>query len=551
VVLVSAAAAFAAACGNTVFVDPDQALKESLVFTSVERLVVDNDERAYFEVHIGNRGALDRVRLYAEGPSIRFALPIDEAILQPCFDRETCISVTLGPGVPMDVDHLALEMPEIGYRTSARLAIARLGGYDFAGESRSNNHAVELHIDDPIRRHYSALEPSNTLDADGNPVASRSILLFPRAFEAIAAPGACSIPAGPKATGWTLETANPFNIDAAFSDGSNPLTCVSVRPSLPKDGNAVGALTIGARAVVTRFQHVYTPPVEISPLVFMILFDLELPTEQRCTEAEDLVRSSIMDAATDLAADAANGGIGGAEIMMLDPIQIANAGGVLCHQANDRAFDGDATQQAVESALNARFGAVRRIRVVFVYASNLNLAVPPDLVSEVNILRAGFNGSTHPNHRDLFLGIAPSKPLMFLSPDRSMDWLATDEPSFRGAIKELLKNLWPFKTVVHTDQTVVPLIENEEKGRFRAYRICSASEAIRPLGTRREGLSAIDVGPDGPAYTVSLPPEVLVESLGFAAPSVTVDWEGCEGLCDLPAEGTDASIPWERAPGCS
>jgi hypothetical protein len=537
-------------CGNTVFVDPDRALKASLVFTHIERLVVMGDDRSYFEVHIANRTAIDRVRLYAEGPSTRVALPMDGAIVQPCFDRETCISLTLGPGVPMEVDHLALEVPEIGHRLASRLTVSTLTGYDLSGAAQAGNQTVEVEVDDPIRRHFPSLEPSNTIDDSGNVIGMGTILIFPRTFDALASSGGCGLPAGPTAEGWTTESSTPFAIAASFSGGSDPLTCISIRPTHPKGGNAIGALTIGARAVVTRFQHVYTPPVEISPLVYLPLFDLELPTVDRCNAAESLVETAIMDAATDLATEAMMGGSSGAEIMMLPAVQIANASGVLCHQSNDRTFDGMAVASQAESALVDRFGGTRRVRVVLVYATNLDLDLPPSLVSAFQSLRAGFDGSIDPNHRDLLLGIAPEKPLMFLTPDRSMDWLATDEPSFRGAIKTVLKDVWPFRTVVHTDQTIVPLTTDDQRGRFREYRICSASKDVTPIGMKLPDLTVIEVGPDGPAYRVSLPEEVLVESLGFMIPSVSVGWEGCEALCDHPAPSGDGVTPWTRAPGC-
>src|SRR5262249_1363526 len=153
-----------------------------------------------------------------------------------------------------------------------------------------------------IRRFYGPGEVARVLE-NGNVVSATSILLFPREFDATSARGGCGLPATAGEGPWNAVDENPFNVPAIFDNTADPETCISVRPRLPREGNGVIAVSIPARAVVTRFVHMYVPPVEIAPLVAIILFDLEIPNEERCSAAQTLVHSAVLDAMTEIAGD--------------------------------------------------------------------------------------------------------------------------------------------------------------------------------------------------------------------------------------------------------
>lgn len=535
-----------AACGRVVFVDPNAAARAGLKIISAQRLTVAGDPRDYFHVRIGTRARMDQIRLRAEGPPGSFELPLDGQDAQFCGDRDLCISVTLGPGMPREgLDSLALEAPEIAALDRAPLGeTVKLEGYHLRGDAKTRNTAVQVTIDDPIRRYFAAPVPARVLASDGVPISQRTVLLFSRSFEVQTTPGPCTAAASGDDPGWTRQDGNPFTTPAAFSAGADSQTCVSVRPALPERGPAVGAAGVGGRALITRFQHVYTPIVEKSPLVFVLMFDLELAAPARCSAAQDLVRSAVLEAAAEIATAQS----GGAEVMALPAIQIANANGMLCKQSNTRSFDGVATGSAIKESLSAAFGPERRIRVIEIYASNLNLELPATLEASVRNLRHELTGAG-PMGRDLLIAISAELPLRALTPDRAIPWLATEEPAFRAEIKRLLAEIWPFKTMVHTDRTVVPMLAEAERPRFSAFRICRASHMIAPIGSRR-GPMAYDVEATGPAYTVALGPQVLLEARAFSVPSVVVEWQGCEALCDRPSPEGDPRTSWDLQAAC-
>jgi hypothetical protein len=533
-----------AACGDVVFVDPDQPLKDSLKIERAERLVVADDPRVYFHVRVASRRAIERVSLTVSGPSGAWRLPLEDAHTQRCGDRETCISLSLQPGLPLDADTMRLDLAAIGHHHEAPVTTRSLGRVILDGAAEAANTRVAVTVRDPIREYYSSVELVRELDDDGELITESRTVLFPRAFEVEVRAGPCGLPAEASASGWVAAVGNPFTQHAEFSSGERPEACASVRPAAPAGGGGVAARTIGARALVTRFTHTYVPPIEIAPLVVQLFFDLELPNAERCSAAQELVRTAILEAAVDIAASRGQG----AEILLLDSVQLAVANGTPCRQAADRSFDAEATFEAIQAQLRAAFGPSRRVRIVSVYVSNLDLDLPASLSASFDRLEGV--------HREADVGalkvaIAPSQPALRLRPERLLPWLATEDPTFRAVIRDLFREIWPFRTVVHTDATVVPLVSSEERERFSAFRVCSASSARAfAVGTRVGGRTVFQPLGEGPAYSVALSPLVLIEAVAFQQPSVIVDWEGCAGLCDHPPPGGNSDTPWERTEGC-
>lgn len=538
-----------AGCGKVRFVDPDAELKKKLQLSAVERLLVKDDPRGYFHVRIGSREAVDRVRLFASGPAGYFELPIDQAHRQACGEDQTCLSLTLPPGLPEDLDRMVLSVPEIGHEATGPVVVRRLEPHAVFAEAEDRNTALTLTIVDPIRRFYSEAEEVQEVAEDGTKAVIGAALLFPRAFEAWTGPGACggAAPAGDQA--WRRVEESPVELAATFSEGPDPLACVRIRPVLPEGGAEVAARTITARAEVTSFRHTYTPPVESSPLVFLPMFDLELPNAERCAQAQDLVRSALLDAATDIAAGAGDG----AEILALPPLQIAVDDGVPCRQRNDRQFAAASLVRDIRAAVADAFGPDRAVRVLLVYATNLDLAMPPAL--DASFAGLDFEIGLGGGPVDVFLfAIAPERATANLEADRQIGWVATEEPSFRSSITDVLSSIWPFRTTIHTDRTVVPLVAEEDRSRFALYRVCMNSAValpVTPLGTLVEPEAGV-LRPEaeGPAYQVRLSEQVLVERSMFINPTVVVEWQGCERLCDRPAPGGDPRIPWRKTPGC-
>lgn len=525
-------------CAPVVFVDPDADLKAQLVIDEAQRLLVDGDPRSYFFVRIRGREGADLVRLSALGADGSFALPLEQATDEECGNGQRCLAIALGPGLPEGLVTLELDAPDIGHRHAAPIMERRLSGYALAVEPLERNERVRVQVVDPIRIAF----PTTEL-VDGR--FEREI--FPRTFDTIWRSGACGDPFDATDPRWTKAATLPVTIPTTFSEGGDPSVCVAVRPTKPAGGDAVRATTVNARAVITTFDHTYVPPTEVSPLVFLPIFNLELPSEARCTEAEALVSAAIREAAVEIASD----GDEGSPILELAPLDIADRDGEPCRQHDDPRFAPDVLFDRIRAEVETAFGPSRRVRVVIVYVTNLRIEMPAALAGRFASLRNLFDFA--PTLRDFVIAIAPDEAHDGLDTEETLPWLATEEPTFRASIRNLLASSWPFKTMIHSPNTIVPLVDQDDAGRFQYYRTCQATTAaLFPLGEPLEGTTVLIPPATGPAYQVDLPDQTLEPALEYTAPIVGLRWQGCEALCDRPPPLTPPGVQtaWLLLEGC-
>lgn len=449
-------------CGETIFIDPDGPRKAELVITTAQRLVVEGDPRTYLFLRVKTRGRLDDVRFSVVGPAGQLQLPDDGRDQGPCADGSTCLSYTLGLGWPPELEQVVLEAPEIGHRAVRDLVVVELGGYSFSGSARAGNTSLEGQLLDPIRAHFIETE----LLEDG-----RRVQLFPRRFEAWTAAGPCASPPMGTNSGWAPVKSVPFTLTATYSPEPEALACVAVRPDRPPAGPAISAETVAARALVERFTHLYAPPEERSPLVYQLIFDLEMPSEARCTAAKDLVAAAVRDTATEIAADQDLG----AEVLALPPVDLAVTNGVPCRQSNDRRLYSVAVANAIVGGIQQRFGADRPVRVVLIYATNLNLPLSDNLRQEL----AGLPSFFPEELRAFTIFISPELPAQGAQADQRFDWTSTQEPSFRGNISSTMALVWPFFSMIHRADTFVPLADAGALADLVAYRACNTDSTLR------------------------------------------------------------------------
>jgi hypothetical protein len=302
--------------------------------------------------------------------------------------------------------------------------------------------------------------------------------------------------------------------------------------------------SVPARAVVDTFQHVYTPPTESAPLVYLPMYDLDLPSEMRCTDAEGLIDASIMNAAVAISAQDPEH----PPLLRIDPERISiNSTGVVCQQDNLRNFDPIALAARIRATIDSNYPG-RRIRVLAVYANNLDLELPLPLLQSFDTLRASFSGSATVSQQLAVFAIAPMRASESLMADFRIPFLGTEEPAFAPTVASALGALWPFRTVLHNEHTVVPLLSSAEVGKYGLYRICNATAPIVPLGTSSIADGVLRPGPEGPAYTVPLPMQVLEPPTAFSPPSVTVRWQGCRSLCDRAVP--EQTLIWTQEGPC-
>ena len=532
---------FAVGCGETRFIDPDEGLKASLGFATVERLRIEDDPRLYLHIRLTTRSIPDDLRFSILGPWGRAQFPVAEASRQPCGRGQTCFAWSGPPSPGEPVTEIALTVPSLALERRAPLVEVRLPAHGVIGQPRANNGEVLVNVVDPIREHFGLAELVERQEGD-RVIREGTALLFARTFDARVTPGAC---ADTNRGSWTTLDSVPGIIDGAFDESPIPTACLAVRPSLPPGGPAVGERSLTARAVLTDYEHVYSPAVEVAPIVFVPLFDLEIPDVARCQTAQDLVRATLISVATEIATQPS----APTEVLALAPESIAVVDGVPCRQNNQRTFSAQGLAERVNRAIDEAFGPDRRVRVTWVYANNLFLPLPPALDAALIALREEF--AALDRRDDFMIALATAPATDQIAVNVRLDWVATEEPTFRTAIEDLMTAVWPFRSVIHTEQTTVSLLSEDQPSPPLFYRICDANrpdvEPVQPLLT---GLNVRPAAPDVPAYRVPLPPVILASPGEFTLPSVVVEWQACEALCDQPAPDRQDPTPWWSLPAC-
>mgnify|MGYP006293523925 CR=1 FL=1 len=489
--------------------------------------VVD-DPRVYLRAEVGARIDPRETRWWAlTGAQERLALPEDLRTSGPCGEGRQCFEWVLGPKALDGAREVGFTVAALDHESSARLERVAAGGYELDVELLDENRRARIRLSaDPLD---AALldEPS----APGRPP-------FPRSYEVAMRPGPCSAPFDE--ADYAEAAPLPVEVEPRFDDEA--LACFGLRPVRPRPGPAVATRTVPARAIARRFAHTYLPPVVSAPLVFLPVFDVEIPNPERCQQTQEALEAAVRSVALDITrADRQ-----GAPVLGLAPIQVARADGVACRQTSGRRFDGAAEAMARRSALAEAGLDPDGVRVLVLYAYNLPLPVPPGLRLD---LRALLEALGPPGERAYLVTLGDEGVLSELDPDGRLAWTSTLEPTFRDRLDPVLSDAWPFQTVLHDEATVVPMTDGAGAAGLSAFRICRSRPTVLPLGVDL-GDRAFDPGREGPAYRVALPEQRLIPARSLTRASVEVEWEGCYALCERPGPGRTAGISWLREDSC-
>ncbi|MFO0725040.1 MAG: hypothetical protein U1E65_14770 [Myxococcota bacterium] len=503
-------------------VDPDAALKASLHLSRADLLQIDADPTLYLLLELPVPALPDPFVVHLRGPGGDLVVPSEAEVLRgTSTSSQTAIALAVSR-TSSAAEVVSIEFPGLRYSTAKTLSARPIGPYALGATAVEDNTAVRIEIDDPLSRRIFA-----------------GGLTVDRSFDGLISPD-CGRPL-PDDPRWVRLGASHGRLPADFSSTRSEV-CAFARPSQPAGEPLVAEHAVPARATLDIFDHTYVPPVEVAPVIYQLFFDLEIPTEARCAAAKELVHSAVEGAAQASVAklDAPP------PVIELDPVDIALKDGVACRQDNERRFDADGLATTAAQHLEELLGPQPRAMVVLVYVSNLDLVLPASLVNSFNALRLAL--SARLGTRVLIFAIAPMSAGGSLGPELNLGYGAADEPSFRSGIADRLLPLWPLRTMLHTNQTDVPLIAAEDRGKYPYFRVCQSSKQIAP-NARLE--HAVLVPSDGiPSYRVALPQQVLVPSSTFEVESVSVRWAGCRSFCDHPGPLDAGDRSWIETGSC-
>ncbi len=511
----------ATGCGSVALIDPDQPTRDALVLTTARRIAVSGDDALYVLAETRVPAIAADYHFELDGPEGRVVVPDDAVEALTCPDDRLCWAIALGP-LPRVPDQLVLVVPSLEHESRAALAVVDTGPLAVSALVTPSGRGLEVGVADPVAS-----------------AARDQLIPWMRTFDMIATPGACADPVAEDDARWARRVPARHLLAAELPSAEDPALCLEVRPNRPRGAPAASRRSVWAPAQIESFDHVYAPPVEVAPLVWMVVSDLHLPSETACARNESRLERAVADAAQAIAAEAE------APITArpLAPLRLAVAGGRPCQQDPDRRLDVLALLGQIDAEVDEAFGDDARVRTLVVYANNLDTEPSQGLLEDFDALVRV--ASLDPRRPIALLSVSPPRGVVGPAVG-TVEFAAANEPAFGEALLSTLRTVWPFRTVVHRGDTRVPLVSAAQRSRFLLYRVVSATTEVAAIGAPVADVLAPDA--DGPAYRVALPIDELAPAAQFLRPAVRVTWEGCLGACTQPPAGRAPPAAWTLDP---
>jgi hypothetical protein len=376
---------------------------------------------------------------------------------------------------------------------------------------------------------------------------------FPRPYERTMWPtaGVCVSGAAPTDVSFSpLDQTGGFAPPSPLSDAG--AYCVATRP-IPSDGGdaAVAQVKIATLPEVVTGSQVFKPTVERSPIIYQIVFDLEIPVPDRCADVIQKVES-LLDRYLRS---------GSVLVKKLPTINLAAADPSMpCAQNSDRTVPATEMAQGFKELVQTLPGTHFQYHVL--YFNNLDAPLPTPLVTSIQSLFDALAISPYGYDLRTFSWLfnpmtATISPLTWWA---FWIWKTTDD-SFEVALGDYQIHSLPYTTQFHDENEPVPLLSPEDTTAYdgKLIKICSSSPTARPvrtvpfiypINTPSWPISSADP----PSYLVQLTNQVVVKGGDFVETSAIVDYQICTRYCTnhgyLNGSG-GGELSWETSFACA
>jgi hypothetical protein len=314
--------------------------------------------------------------------------------------------------------------------------------------------------------------------------------------------------------------------------------CVAVRP-VPNDAGAaaVAQTRIETLPEVVTLHQTFAPPVELSPVIYQIVFDLQIPLADRCTSAIQTIES--------LVDKYMNKGNATVPVTKLPTLNLAVDPHGTDASANCNQQDGplpasdmaDAVMQAVTSYPE------QYQQFHFLFFDNLDAPLSGPLTDSLSTFFSALQ--TAPSGYNLRTiswlfnpGLAaynsPTPTWSMTQPP----WQAADDPSFEHTLASYVMQNLPYESQTHDPSTPVALLSPDDAMTDDGdqIKICQSAPAVIPVdvnsGNEFFGPSWPVKAADPPGYLVNLNPSASAGYSSFVPVSATVDYQICSRYCD-------------------
>lgn len=274
----------------------------------------------------------------------------------------------------------------------------------------------------------------------------------------------------------------------------------------------------------------YVPPVEDTPIIYGVLFDLEIPNAARCEQVKSGIATALSETFQ------ARGTTTLLDIYTpRDTLNGASLSG--CEQRAQQDYPIADMMQAARLA--ARQASPVDVRVVWIYVNNVNVPPSQRLVEQFLILK----NSAGLDYEVFTWGIG-TNPVISAEEmwDITMGWRAIEDDTLLKDIRSIARVNLPFRTMQHDGRTQVQILA--PVGEVKAVKICTASPfKIVEMGVQTSPLRIYLTDSDsfvpweegvGVFYRVEIEPQILVPYTSYIRHELLVTLEFCTDFCDNP-----------------
>lgn len=274
----------------------------------------------------------------------------------------------------------------------------------------------------------------------------------------------------------------------------------------------------------------YIPPVEDSPIVYGLLFDLEIPNEARCEQVKEGIASALADTFK---------GRGTTTLLDIYTPNDTNSGESLsgCEQRAQQDYPIADMMQAARLA--ARQVAPMDIRVLWIYVNNVNVPPSQRLVEQFLILQ-----NSEGLDFEVFTWGIGTNPVIQAEGlwDITMGWRAIEDDTLLKDIRSVARVNLPFRTMLHDSRTRIPILA--PVANVKGVKICTSSPFMipeigtvtRPLRIYQTDSDAFVPWTDGVDvfYRLDIEEQQLVPYSSYVRHELLVTLEFCTDFCENP-----------------
>ncbi len=311
-------------------------------------------------------------------------------------------------------------------------------------------------------------------------------------------------------------------------------------------GRVLGVLALGVLGLTACESYFVDPhPPELeqlkreqvlgaqdAPLVYGLLFDLNIPDATECTRVRNHLRNTLR------AALLPSGRTG----MELSPQDLSPN----CQQSTNRQLNLNAHGAEVNTAVQ-RYGTAR-VKPVMFYFNNVNLPLPPILQSQLGAMRSWSTGPA------LLWSLATPEAQQGLGADFAALWTFSTDPRLTAGLEEAARNQLPLVQLEQPSETGYPLFSSQELASVREFKGCAAPSVLSGIDFVY-GKQAVKVEPTKPPrirLTLTVPSAPVSRTQKPPSQTLRYTLEVCRANCDrlypLPPDGEPRV--WNQTPGC-